>query len=136
MLTAMTAALTFTACAALRRQLGDRPPHVGRWICLRPTKNRGAAFGLPIRSELLPALSAASMALILRRKREHPVGTGLILGGGLSNLWERTNCGEVRDYLQFPRAPKPLRRYVCNLADLSIFAGALCLLEKRRPKAP
>ncbi len=51
-------------------------------------------------------------------------------GGGLSNLRERLTEGRVYDYLHFPRAPRPLNRYVFNLADLCVFAGgALCLLR-------
>ena len=105
-------------------------------MCLRPIENQGAAFGLPIAPRALPALSAASLVLLLRCRREHPTGVGLILGGGLSNLWERVSRGKVRDYLQFPGAPGKLSCYVFNLADLAVFTGTLMLLagEKRRKR--
>ena len=56
------------------------------------------------------------------------LGAGLLLGGGLSNLWERIRHGRVLDYLRFPKAPGPLKKYTYNLADLAIFAGALGLV--------
>ena len=61
-----------------------------------------------------------------------PAAAGLVLGGGLSNLWERLRYGRVYDYLRFPRVPGPLGRYVYNLADLALFLGAAGLLLGRR----
>ena len=49
----------------------------------------------------------------------------LVLGGGLSNLLERLRHGKVYDYLAFPKAPKPVNRYVYNLADIAILIGGL-----------
>jgi len=58
-----------------------------------------------------------------------------VLGGGLSNLWERVMHGGVYDYLQFPKAPEKLRRYVFNLADLAILFGVIAVaLGGRRKK--
>ena len=85
------------------------------------------------RAKVPPLAPAAALGLLWTRRRRCPLGTGLILGGGLSNLRERLTEGRVRDYLQFPRAPRPLDRYVFNLADLCVFAGgALCVLRDRR----
>lgn len=138
--TALTAALTWGSCTALRQAARDLPPREGAWVCLRPTKNRGAAFGLPLDPELLPVLSAASLLMLLSRRREHPVAAGLALGGGLSNLWERVNRGEVLDYFQFPQAPGKLGEYVYNLADLAIAAGGAAMVlagdGRRREKGP
>ena len=69
---------------------------------------------------------------MLRCRKRAPAAAGLILGGGLSNLWERLRHGWVYDYLRFPKAPGPLGRYVYNLADLVLFLGAAGLLLGRR----
>ena len=60
------------------------------------------------------------------------MGAGLILGGGASNLYERLRHRRVLDYVQFPRAPWRLKRYVYNLADFAIFLGGVLLLLRRR----
>ncbi len=135
MKTAFTALAAFSGCAALRRRLDRRPipsggECLGGRVRLKVFWNQGAAFGLPIPAEALPLASAAALGLLWARRRRCPLGTGLILGGGLSNLFERVSDGRVCDYLQFPRAPGPLNRYAFNLADLCVFAGgALCLLR-------
>jgi len=56
-----------------------------------------------------------------------------VLGGGLSNLWERLRRGAVYDYVQFPKLPK-IGRYVWNLADLAILIGGLLLALLERKK--
>ena len=90
--------------------------------------NQGAAFSLPIPARALPLASAAALGLLWVNRRWSPLGMGLILGGGLSNLYERVRHGRVYDYVQFPKAPKPLRRYVFNLADFAILSGCILLL--------
>ena len=82
--------------------------------------------------ELFRNLPALALAAVLRCRRRAPAAAGLVLGGGLSNLWERLRYGRVYDYLRFPKAPGPLGRYVYNLADLALFLGAAELLLGRR----
>ena len=135
--TLFAALAAYSGCAAARAGLdrAGRPgaEYLGGRVRLKPVWNEGAAFSLPIPAEVLPLASAAALGLLWARRRRCPLGTGLILGGGLSNLRERLTEGRVRDYLQFPRAPRPLDRYVFNLADLCVFAGgALCVLRDRR----
>ena len=132
MRTLKTAALTAAACAAVRHVLAGTGPTEGRYVRRRPLWNRGASFGLPIPRELLAPLSALALGAAWLLRRRSPLGAGLLLGGGLSNLWERLRHGRVFDYVQFPRAPGRLRRYVFNLADFAIFAGVLALLRGRR----
>ena len=55
-----------------------------------------------------------------------------MLGGGLSNLMERLLHGKVYDYLQFPKAPGRLKRYVYNLADFAILLGGIGLLLRKK----
>ena len=137
MKTALTALTALSGCAAARWYL-DRSSRrdtdrFGGRVRLKSMWNEGAAFSLPIPPEVLPPASAAALALLWVRRRSCPLGTGLILGGGLSNFYERARQGRVYDYLQFPKAPKPLDRYVFNLADLCVRAGgALCLCRGGR----
>ena len=137
MLTAVcTAAAVLSACTAGRRHLcraGRRETaHWGGRVRLTALWNEGAAFGLPVGRGALAALSAGALAAVLRCWRRAPAAAGLVLGGGLSNLWERLRYGRVYDYLRFPRVPGPLGRYVYNLADLALFLGAAGLLLGRR----
>lgn len=130
--TLFTALAAYSGCTAARWYL-DRSSRrdtdcLGGRVRLNAVWNEGAAFSLPIPAEVLPLASAAALGLLWSGRKRCPLGTGLILGGGLSNLRERLTEGRVYDYLQFPRAPRPLNRYVFNLADLCVFAGgALCL---------
>ena len=111
--TAAAAAAVLSACAAVRRRLcraGRRET-----FCWR---GRICVLG------------------VLRCRRRDPAAVGLVLGGGLSNLWERLRWGRVYDYLRFPKAPGFLKRYVFNLADLAVLLGAAGLLlgRVRRPR--
>lgn len=132
----VTAASVAAACAAVRRALcraGRRETsHWGGRVRLTSLWNSGGAFGLPLERRTLAALSAMALAAVIRQRRRSPTAAGLVLGGGLSNLWERLRHGRVYDYLRFPKAPGPLGRYVYNLADLALFAGAAGLLLSRR----
>jgi len=137
MLTFFTALAVFSGSAAARRHL-DGPgrreaEYLGGRVRLRTLWNTGAAFGLPIPAKALPLASAAALGLLWCGRRQSPLGTGLILGGGLSNLYERLRRGKVCDYVQFPRAPGPLGRYVFNLADLAILAGGgVCAFLRKK----
>ncbi len=134
--TIFTAASTFSACTAARWYLHRTRR---REACLldghvRLTElwNSGAAFGLPASRELVTLGSLAVLAWTFRRRKRSPAAAGLVLGGGLSNLRERLHTGAVYDYLQFPKAPSPLNRYVFNLADLAIILGS-CRLASGKP---
>ena len=131
-ITLLTAALALAACTAVRWYL-ERPDRRERSalhgkIRLTTLWNRGAAFGLPLGRAALMTLSLlvlAATALFWRRR--NAFGAGLVLGGGISNLWERLRHGKVLDYLRVPALPGKLGTYVYNLADLTIFLGALLL---------
>lgn len=129
--TIVTALAVAALCALLRHKL-DRPGRpvrelLGGRVRLTALWNRGGAFGIPLKAVALAAVSVGILAaLVLWAGRS--LWTALVLGGGGANLWERARYGKVYDYLQFPRAPGRLKRYVYNLADLAIFAGALGLV--------
>lgn len=132
MTTLLIAALTLSACTATRWYL-ERPGRrersaFGGRVKLTALWNKGAAFGLPLGREVLIVLSTLALAATaLFWRRRNPLGAGLVLGGGISNLWERLRHGKVLDYLRFPAAPGKLGKYVYNLADLALFLGALLL---------
>lgn len=131
MKTFAAALAALSACTSARwyldRSSRRETDHLGGRVRLKALWNEGAAFSLPIPPPLLPAASAAALGVLWTRRKRCPVGAGLMLGGGLSNLYERVRYGKVYDYLQFPRTPEPLRRYVFNAADLAILAGGLAL---------
>ena len=103
-------------------------------ICLTSLWNAGAAFALPLARWFVALVSACSLLFAWHKRRSAPVGAGLLLGGGLSNLYERLRHGKVYDYLRFPKAPGPIRNYVYNLADFAIFFGAVLLVFCRKKK--
>lgn len=136
MLTTIAALTTLGACTAARWYLdraGRRDAeYVKGRVRLRALWNRGAAFGLPIRRKVLPAASLAALGMLCSQRRRSPAGVGLALGGGVSNLLERLRLGGVYDYIQFPRAPGRLKRYVFNLADFAILLGGLAMALRRK----
>ena len=98
------------------------------------TKNSGAVFGLfadspvwwktPLLIVISIALLAAVVILIVRSQNLHwgtTTGLSLILGGALSNLYDRIRYSMVEDFLDFY-----LRSYhwaTFNLADSAIVVG-------------
>lgn len=138
MLTICIALAVLGVCTAARWYLdrtSRREREYGRGhIRLRTLWNSGGAFGLPISLKNLTAASLAALGLLWTRRRKTPVGTGLLLGGGFSNLLERLRHGKVYDYIQFPKAPGRLKQYVFNLADFAILLGGLTLVLRRRKR--
>lgn len=126
------AAAVWAVCAGGRRALEGRQSRDLGAVRFKPLWNRGAAFGLPVSRNVVAALSLLSLSLVWLGRRRSPLGAGLLLGGGFSNLWERLRYGEVFDCIQFPRAPGRLKRYVLNPADFAVFAGVLAMLRGRR----
>jgi len=90
--------------------------------------NRGVAFGLaggagaPLIAVSLVALGV--IAYLFARNPARPgiwVATGLLAGGAIGNLIDRTRAGEVTDYVVVSSWPP------FNLADVAITAGVLLL---------
>ena len=137
MITACIAALTLGGCVAARWYL-DRPgrrekEYAGDRVRLKALWNEGAAFSLPIGRNVVAAASVVLLGVLWSKRKEHPVSTGLVLGGGLSNLLERLRQGKVYDYVQFPKAPGRWSRYVYNLADFAIILGGIgSMFRKKR----
>ena len=136
MITVLIAGAVLAVCTAMRWYL-DRPGRGDRecasgWVELTELYNEKGAFGVPLPKAVLTVLGTVCLGVLWLMRRQSPVGAGLVLGGGLSNLLERVKAGRVFDYLRFPKAPGKLRRYVYNLADLAVFLGGLFLLLNRR----
>lgn len=136
MLTGLIAAATWGGCTAARwyldRESRKDTDHAGGRIRLKAVWNEGAAFGLNIPRKAVLGTSVVLLGVLWSRRREHPAATGLLLGGGISNLSERLGAGRVYDYVQFPRAPGGLKHYVFNLADFAILAGGIGLSGKKK----
>ena len=134
----ITATSLFALCAAVRKFL-DRPGREDQTTAngrveLTSLWNHRGAFGIAIHPTVLLTISVGALTGVLSRLRTAPVGAGLVLGGGLSNLRERLTQGRVYDYIRFPKAPGRLKRYVYNLADFGIFLGTILLLFRRKPR--
>ena len=131
MKTLLTGLAVFGACGAVRRRLerdgGSETVCAGGHIHLTTLRNARGAFGLRLPRTAILALSGTALCAAWLLRRRHPLGAGLLLGGGGSNVWERLRRGAVYDYIRFPKAPGRLKRYVFNLADFAIFAGSLLL---------
>ena len=104
---------------------------VTRFLSITFLKNTGMAFSiLSGNNFLLAAVNIALAAFLLylvmtpagRRKSCELAAYALVLGGALSNLWDRIFFGGVIDYIDVGFWP------VFNLADASISAGAVVLI--------
>jgi signal peptidase II len=137
---AATAAAVFLADqktkALVESRIPDRAviPVVRGFFNLTSTKNSGAVFGMFAewsvwwKTPLLVVISAALLivvvTLVIRTKNlrwETSIGLSLILGGALSNLYDRVRAGMVEDFLDFY-----FRSYhwaTFNLADSAIVVG-------------
>jgi signal peptidase II len=109
-------------------------PVVRGFFNLTNTKNSGAVFGLfsdspvwwktPVLIVISAALLIAVVILVVRTHNlrwETSVGLSLVLGGALSNLYDRMRTGLVEDFLDFY-----IRSYhwaTFNLADSAIVVG-------------
>ncbi len=107
----------------------------GGKLTLRKTYNPGAAFHLfAKRPKLLTAGQgvllfgiAAVYAAVWKKEGRvcQKLGFGMLLGGGMSNFYDRLKKGYVVDYVSFPVPWKWLRKIVFNISDFFILAGAL-----------
>lgn len=139
MKTILTGLSTLGVCTTARWYLdhtGRKPTeYAGGRVRLTALWNQGAAFDLPISRDVLFLFTGTAMAAFWAGRHRHPLGAGLILGGGASNLLERLRCHQVYDYIQLPKAVKPFNKYVYNLADFAILAGGIAWIigsKKRR----
>jgi signal peptidase II len=120
------------------------------FVHLAHVANTGIAFGfLPGRLGAVSALTIVAVIWMLvhfaRSGSRHvvfPVALGLLVGGSVSNLYDRVVYGRVTDFIQLPHWP------TFNLADSFIVIGVALLLlgiarvdraaaaDRRRPQGP
>ncbi|PMP82774.1 MAG: signal peptidase II [Chloroflexus aggregans] len=101
------------------------------WVQLVYHENTGVAFGLfPDQGGVL-SVGAGFILLVLALTYQYllpaesrwvTVATGLVFGGGLSNLFDRLRQGYVVDFIQFGWWP------MFNLADSAITLGVAVLV--------
>lgn len=119
------------------------------WLQFRMAWNQGVNFGLFASSAEIArwVLIAVALAISvwvwvwLRREGRKPallVAGGLLIGGALGNVIDRLIYGAVADFLNMG-APGLSNPYSFNIADITIFVGALGLVfltpDKPRNKA-
>lgn len=120
---------------AERRQDTEDTIAPGGKIILRKHHNKGICLNiLDRRQSFVTLLSASLTAAVAVRifqirknapQRWYAAGLSLILGGALSNTWDRLHRKYVVDYFSFNCKWKRLQDIVFNLSDLFIFAGSL-----------
>ena len=69
--------------------------------------------------------------LIVREKgsKVRKVGSAMVMGGGLSNLFDRVTKGHVVDYIRIPfKKLKPLSKIIFNISDVCILVGSILML--------
>lgn len=110
---------------------------VDRLFTLHVVRNSGIAFGLGAAAPSWLVLTATIVALmlvgvaVLRNPQISPIAGGLVVGGALANVADRTLGGSVVDLIDFGWWP------AFNLADVFIVTGvALLLLTDLRRSHP
>ena len=112
---------------------------MGGRIEITESHNKGIIMGVFRKNtrlaKILHSVAALGCILVLIRpvlksaSALFRIGSGLVIGGGLSNLADRLINGYVTDYFRFCRAKwKRFGRIVFNLADMCVFLGAALVL--------
>lgn len=107
----------------------------GKWLKIQKIHNRGLPFGfMSDRFETVQTMSlvmtsavAGAFACLAGKKgnRMEKLGLALVLGGALSNLYDRLVRKYVVDY--FTIEIGKLKKVVFNLGDMFVFLGSLLL---------
>lgn len=101
----------------------------------RATWNKGISFGLLsasyynllVYSLVWLGLGLVFFAWIRAKNKLDSLGWGLVVGGGISNLWDRWVFGAVLDFIYFHF--NEWHFPIFNVADIAISIGALVLLR-------
>jgi signal peptidase II len=118
--------------AVLQHDPAGGPRLLGGKLVLTYSTNTGGAFGiLPDRGPFFIVIGLAvlgGIALVWSRVADrHPalwVSLGLLVGGAMGNLIDRTRLGYVVDFVQISIWP------VFNLADTAIVCGVVVLMYR------
>ena len=117
------------------RLQGTKQEILGGRLILRNCHNEGAAFGM-FKMEKKHCLEASAFVLggaiwefvrqlVHSGSRMGKLGLSMVLGGGLSNYFDRRNKGYVTDYVSFGVKNKKLRNMVFNISDFFILGGTV-----------
>ncbi len=104
-------------------------PIIGSFLSLKLTHNAGIAYGILLPQPLLIFLLVVAMAGLLTvayREARQPLAKlafGLIVGGAIANIIDRSMNGVVTDYIFVSFFP-----YIFNVADCAISVGVVLLL--------
>ena len=123
--------------ASIERQAADTFPRdvpgTGGAARYEKCHNKGLLMGAMQEDremvQLLPAISAAALGgrlfemLSGKGKTVEAMGLSIVLGGAMSNLYDRMLRGYVVDYLSIKKGF--LKKMVINLGDAAIFAGGI-----------
>lgn len=106
-------------------------------VILTKFYNHGAALGIMAeRPALLRGITVFSVGGLagalaatagLKGHCLQKLGLSMMLGGAVSNAYERLKYGKVTDYIRLNAGSERCRRIVYNLGDFAIFAGTACL---------
>lgn len=110
-------------------------PRLGGRIVIEKYYNKGAALNfLAKKPGLMRGIHTAVIVAVgifyyfllrLDGRKLGKAGVAMLMGGGLSNLYDRYTKGHVVDYFRINMGPKRLRRIIFNISDFCIFIGAL-----------
>lgn len=126
------------------REIDVIPP----WLNLRMAWNQGVNFGLFASDQDVMRWVLVGIALVIctwvwvwtwrsAAGRLQRFAAGLLIGGALGNVVDRVIYGAVADFLNMS-LPNWQNPYSFNVADISIFAGAigLVLIPQKTPEPP
>ena len=123
----LSAIASFAASVAAGVFLTAEIPLIGSFVSLERTFNKGVAFGilLPEPIQIALILTAVLLVSIYAVKEASTtlsrMGFGMILGGGIANVFDRFSDGMVTDFIRIGSFP------VFNIADSFITVGVFLL---------
>ena len=120
------------------KKIGDSEEILGGRIILRKFHNKGAMLSfLKTKQKLVEAVSlfltvwlSIFYVVLLFKKGYHGLKLALsfILGGALSNVYDRVTRNYVVDYFSFNTRIKQIKRVIFNISDIFIFLGSFLIL--------
>jgi lipoprotein signal peptidase len=115
---------------------GHPPVQLGPMLNLVMVWNRGVSFGLlagdadwhraPLVGFALVVAAVLLVALLRTRSTWMAIALGLVIGGAVSNAWDRVTYGAVADFIDFHIGG--YHWYTFNVADAAITVGAVLLI--------
>jgi signal peptidase II len=122
-------------------------PFIDGFVQLHLTRNTGAAFSLgrdngQLMTVVAGAVTVSLLAWAIWRHKLLPgqlplekVGTGLVLGGALGNLFDRFTLGQVTDFFQFTFFDFPIFNCADALIDVGIALIFIDLIRLSKTQA-